>query len=89
MQQQKTPEELIQRIRRVATGGAVRIKDAAIFLDVSARTVRRWIAMGILRVQRVTQRTIFIDRTCIEGLVKNALPWDEVDARFILYKKRA
>lgn len=76
-------EDVLHRIQRVAAGGAVRAIDAALILDCSIRTVRRLIAAGVLRVVRVTQRTLFIDRKCIENLIRIPLPYDEVDQKYL------
>ena len=81
-----THEEVLQRIQRVAAGGAVKALDAALILNCSIRTVRRLIAMEVLRVVRVTQRTVYIDRSCVEGLLKLPLPMDEVDQNYLAAK---
>lgn len=72
-------EEVLQRIRRIAAGGAVKSIDAALILNCSIRTVRRLIAMGVLRVVRVTKRTVYVDRGQVLGLLQLPLPFDEVD----------
>lgn len=76
-------EDVLRRIQRVAAGGAVKAIDAALILGCSIRTVRRLIASGVLRVIRVTQRTVFIDRNQVEGLLRIPLPYDEVDQRYL------
>jgi len=76
-------EEVLQRLQRVAAGGAVKAIDAALILNCSIRTVRRYISMGILRVVRVTQRTVYLDRRQIEGLLRLPLPFDDVDQKFL------
>lgn len=76
-------EDVLHRIQRVAAGGAVKAIDAALILGCSIRTVRRLIRNGVLRVIRVTQRTVFIDRNGIEGLLKIPLPYDEVDLKYL------
>jgi len=81
-----THEEVLQRIQRVAAGGAVKAIDAALILNCSIRTIRRLIAMEVLRVVRVTQRTVYIDRNCVEGLLKLPLPMDEVDQNYLAAK---
>ncbi len=76
-------EDVLHRIQRVAAGGAVRAIDAALILDCSIRTVRRLIAAGVLRVVRVTQRTLFVDRKCVENLIRIPLPYDDVDQKYL------
>ena len=75
--------EVIERLQRIAAGGAVKAIDAALILNVSLRTVRRYIAMGILRCVKVTQRTVYLDRSQIEGLLRLPLPFDDVDQKFL------
>lgn len=76
-------EDVLHRIQRVAAGGAVKAIDAALILGCSIRTIRRLIAAEVLRVVRVTQRTVFVDRKCIENLIRIPLPYDEVDQKYL------
>lgn len=76
-------EEVLHRLQRIAAGGAVKAIDAALILGCSIRTIRRLIAAEVLRVVRVTQRTVFVDRQCIENLIRIPLPYDEVDQKYL------
>jgi excisionase family DNA binding protein len=69
--------------------GTYRYTDAAVRLGKSARTIRRWVDLGILRVVRVTQRTVFVSRDQVEAMARVPLPWDEPDAKSMFSGKRS
>ncbi len=48
----------------------VSIEAAANYLDVSQRTVRRWIADGKLPAQRVGDRLIKVDQADVAALIR-------------------
>jgi excisionase family DNA binding protein len=68
---------------------AITYHDAATILGVSPRTIRRWVAFGLLPVIRVTQRTVFICRKAVEGLIRSPLPWTPEDAKVLFAHKRS
>ena len=74
-----TPDQIRERIARVHSGGAVRTEDAALIFGCSKRTIRRLIRNGMLRVNRITRRTVLLDRDQILALLKSHRPQDLVD----------
>lgn len=68
---------------------SINYRDAATLLGVSPWTIRRWVAFGLLPVVRITQRTVFICRNAVEGLIRSPLPWTQDDAKVLFAHKRS
>lgn len=73
----------------MTTKQAITYADAATILGKSPRTIRRWVAFGLIPVIRVTQRTVFICRNAVEGLIRAPLPWTPEDQRVLFAHKRS
>jgi hypothetical protein len=68
---------------------AYRYATAAVVLDRSPRTIRRWAERGILPIHKVTQRTVYVDRGAVENLMRAPLPWEEEDQRELWPARRS
>lgn len=55
---------------RVVAPARLGIREAALYCDVDQCTIRRWIAAGRLRANRIGPRLIKIDRADLDAIIR-------------------